>query len=234
MMRPRFRNKLPIFLLLPSFSLSASLAWSQTADQGDAAARTVDGSALRFSSRSDENAPADLKELRWMLSQIETEKGKKDPLADYVEKPSSLEERAKRSEWKEDDEAHVTPKLFKPSANDVPILKRAPISAKLVSSNSNRTSLQPEIPFSSQPATLPGLGGQNPPTFGGPSPGMANPGMANPGMPNPGMVNPGMVNPGMANPVLPNAGFGGAAATVPSYNPSMGSSMPYSSPSTVA
>ncbi|MCU0713456.1 MAG: hypothetical protein MUC43_15460, partial [Pirellula sp.] len=72
----------------------------------------------------------------------------------------------------------------------VPILKRAPISAKLVSSNSNRTSLQPEIPFSSQPATLPGLGGQNPPTFGGPSPGMANP-----GMPNPGMVNPGMANP---------------------------------------
>jgi hypothetical protein len=69
--------------------------------------------AIQFQPRSDEYSAADLKQLRWILSQIKNEKGEPDPLADYVAKPSSQEERDKRSHWKDDDEAHVKPKLFK-------------------------------------------------------------------------------------------------------------------------
>lgn len=263
MMRPRTRTKLPIFLLLPSLSLGGSIVLGQAGEKKDDKAQSTNGSFLQFNARSDENAPADLKELRWMLSQIETEKGKKDPLADYVEKPSSLEERAKRSDWKEDDEAHATPKLFKPSANDysspnlqpnlalrkekdnadtsnaarssavapmqrarvesvydscyVPILKRAPISAKLVSSNTDRTSFQPEIPFTSQPATLPGLGNTGLPPFGGNAPVLPSPTISNPVLPNNGLGGT-------------NNGFGGAAATVPTYNPAPNAPGNYSSP----
>ena len=250
-MRPRACNKFLLSSFLSSLSISGSLAFGQAEDKTDSSAEPTP-SRLQFSSRNDEQAPADLKELRWMLSQIEKEKGGKDPLADYVEKPSSIEERAKRAEWKEDDEAHATPKLFKQSARNyvspnlqpnlanrkateqtesadssikeptqrarvesvydscyVPILNRAPISAKLVSSNSDRTALRQEIPYNSQPATLPGLGGQSLPAFGGPSP-------------------------GFANPVLPNNGLGGAAATPPTYNPPAVGAAPYVSPSTVA
>ncbi|MCU0718994.1 MAG: hypothetical protein MUC83_04765 [Pirellula sp.] len=258
-MRPRAFNKFLILSLLPSLSVNGSLAFGQTDDKSASSTRT-NTTGLQFSSRNDEQAPADLKELRWMLSQIQKEKGVKDPLADYVEKPSSIEERAKRSDWKEDDEAHATPKLFKQSASNyvspdlqpnlairkatdqtgpanpsneepnrrarvesvydscyIPILNRAPIPTKLVSSNSNQTALRQEVPFSSQPTTLPGLPGPGMPAFNPPT------------------------NPGPVVPVLPNNGgggfnngLGGAAATAPTYNPPVTGAPSYSSPSTMA
>lgn len=256
-MRPRACNKLLVYSLLPSLSLSGSLAFGQSEGKNDSSAGATT-SGLQFSSRDDEQAPVDLKELRWMLSQIEKEKGIQDPLADYVEKPSSIEERAQRAEWKEDDEAHVTPKLFKQSANNyvspnlqpnlanrkatdqtesanssleeptqrarvesvydscyVPILNRVPIPTKLVSSNSNRTALRQEVPFNSQPTTLPGIGGQGLPAFGAPPPGPVNPVLPNNGV-------GGF-----------NSGLGGAAATAPTYNPPGIGGAPYASPSTV-
>ena len=276
-MRTRACNKFLIFSLLPSLSFGGSLAFGQ-ADDENAPSSDNQKRGLQFASRVDDQAPADLKELRWMLSQIEKESGKNDPLADYVEKPSSIEERAKRTEWKEDDEAHVTPKLFKQAANNyaspdlqpdlssrsplapsgaenstdkepiqrarvesvydscyVPILKRVPISTKLVSSTPNQSAFRQEVPFNSQPVTLPGLSGQGQPTFGAPPPGFANPPLGNPGI-----VNPSAANPGMINPVLPNAGvggvnngLGGVAATPPTYNPPGTGAAPYASPSTI-
>lgn len=275
-MRTRACYKFPIFWLLSSVSIGCSLAFGQAANDENASTTDHQKKGLQFASRVDDQAPADLKELRWMLSQIEKESGKKNPLADYVEKPSSIEERAKRTEWKEDDEAYVTPKLFKQAANNyaspdlqpnlagriptapaatepstneptqrarvesvydscyVPILKRVPISTKLVSSNPNQSAFRQEVPFNSQPVTLPGLGGQGQPSFSAPGPGFANPPLGNPSV-----VNPNAVNPGMMNPVLPstgvggvNNGLGGVAATPPTYNPSTGAS-PYVSPPTI-
>jgi hypothetical protein len=273
-MRPRACYKFPIFSLLPALSISASLAFGQAEDNNEPSADNPKR-GLPFASRVDEQAPADLKELRWMLSQLDKESGKKDPLADYVEKPSSIEERAKRAEWKEDDEAYATPKLFKQSASNyaspdlqpdlakrnppaqsgstnsstneptqrarvesiydscyVPVLKRAPIPTKLVSSTPNQSALRQEVPFNSQPLTLPGLGGQGqpafaapPPTFTNPGmapPGMAPPGMAPPGMAPPGMAPPGMAPPGMVNPGAVNPGFANPGAVNPALvNPSM-------------
>lgn len=277
-MRPRACSKFLIFSLLPSLSIGSSLAFGQAEDKNASSSSDKQNRGLQFASRVDDQAPADLKELRWMLSQLEKESGKKDPLADYVEKPSSMEERAKRTEWKEDDEAYATPKLFKQAANNyaspdlqpnlagripttpaatepstneptqrarvesvydscyVPILKRVPISTKLVSSNPNQSAFRQEVPFNSQPVTLPGLSGQGQPAFGAPSPGFTNP------LPvNPSLGNPGAVNPGMMNPVLPSAGvggvnngLGGVAATPPTYNPPGTGAAPYVSPSTIA
>ena len=219
-----------------------------------------DTSRLRFSPRDDERAPADLKELRWILSQIEKEKGIENPLADYVEKPSTLEDREKRAEWKQDDEAHVIPKLFKnatpeyaspdlqPNLNSVlrtesnrldntvdsasqrarveavydpcyvPLLRRPAIPAKFVSSNPDRTAFQPEIPYNSQPTTLPNFGGGGLP--------QANPAT---GMPSPGAIAPVLPNGGVN---VPPPGLGGTATAPPSYNPPAMGALPYASPST--
>lgn len=106
-------SKPAIALLLPTVAFCGSLSVGRASffDLEDGEDQTP--KALQFAERTDEQAPLDLRELRWMLSQLETEKGKKDPLADYVEKPSSIEERAARTAWQEDDEAHTRPKLFK-------------------------------------------------------------------------------------------------------------------------
>lgn len=277
-MTTRAFSKPAIALLLPTVAFCGSLSVGRASffDLEDSEDQTP--KALQFAERTDEQAPLDLRELRWMLSQLETEKGKKDPLADYVEKPSSIEERPERTAWKEDDEAHTRPKLFKnsnaeysspnlqpslsvpklsrgassgngptqrariESVNDscyVPLVNRSSTSTKLVSSSSTRSSLQPEIPFGSQPTTLPGMGSTPvmPPMSSAPSGGLTpvlpNAGIASPppgisGQPGftgqPGVFGqPGLVG---------QPGLGDGASAAPIYNPPPTGALPYASPST--